>query len=236
MFLRRRVAFISIYRSVDMIFSSQFFVYFFMAVLFPIYFLTKSTGARKILTKEEYAAFRTAYEQDLGQYCFSLARDETPVGKILIHGYDERTGRFVDEQYEVYPEYRATARFLTGSDLAQFPPKVDPEQFSPVRVRRYYEPGECFEAPEGVETEYGTYEDGSLTGAYLDVTDPEEIAQLLAACVPGELGSSWEIPKKQYYELEFWHKEGISTGGNYVNYARFKEDEIPGFVLKAFGE
>ena len=49
MFLRRRVAFISIYRSVDMIFSSQFFVYFFMAVLFPIYFLTKSTGARKII-------------------------------------------------------------------------------------------------------------------------------------------------------------------------------------------
>lgn len=195
-----------------------------------------STGARKILTKEEYTAFRTAYEQDLGQYCFSLARDEAPVGKILIHGYDERTGRFVDEQYEVYPEYRATARFLTGSDLAQFPPKVDPEQFSPVRVRRYYEPGEYFEAPEGVEPEYGTYEDGSLTGSYLDVTDPEEIAQLLAACVPGELGSSWEIPKKQYYELEFWHKEGISTGGNYVNYARFKEDEIPGFVLKAFGE
>ena len=32
-----------------MIFSSEFFVYFFMALLFPVYFLAKSTGARKII-------------------------------------------------------------------------------------------------------------------------------------------------------------------------------------------
>ncbi len=195
-----------------------------------------TAGVPQRLTKELYEDFREAYLRDLKGYCFSLARNEAPVGKVTVHGFDERTGRYIDEQYEVYAEYSETARFLTAGDIAEFPLSVDPEQFSPVRVRRYYDPGEYYEAPEGVEAEYGTYEDGSLTGAYLDVEDPAKIAQILAACMPGELGTSWQKPQELPYELEFWHKDGITGRGDYVTYAMFKDDSLPPFLAEAFGD
>ena len=79
-------------------------------------------------------------------------------------------------------------------------------------------------------------QDGSLTGAYLDIEDPEKIAQILAACMPGELGTSWQKPQELPYELEFWHKDGITGRGDYVTYAMFKDDSLPSFLAEAFGD
>ncbi len=201
--------------------------------------ITYSNGSSlSWLLPEEAQKLREAIVADLEDFDFTAGRSQWPCGWLRWSFGDQSQGYSWSYKMEIYESFTHTIDYLKEQG-AYYPLQLDVSDVEEIEVTREYR---YRQTSDGTKVFVGDPQAEAVAADLyaVDFSDPDEMAQILAAIYPHEkFSGNWHnatYELDQDYEVTIYLKHGTDYPGDSsmrsFNY-RFYAGQVPAFVAEA---